>query len=123
VSLYGRYYSRFSRDPAWIQVAAAVGTAWALVDTAFNASWAYKVRLQGSTSSVQERRAAADLVPPPRSQWGVTYFIRPQDLARLPFELTAYCFIMSTAVLAVQGFYLYRRASVTRSVDARGAAH
>ncbi|GAA5852815.1 hypothetical protein JCM9279_006193 [Rhodotorula babjevae] len=87
VSLYGRYYSRFSRDPAWIQVAAAVGTAWALVDTGFNASWAYK--------------------------WGVTYFIRPQDLARLPFELTAYCFVMSTAVLAVQCFYLYRLCAVS----------
>ncbi|GAA5897702.1 hypothetical protein JCM8208_000236 [Rhodotorula glutinis] len=87
VSLYGRYYSRFSRDPAWIQVAAAVGTAWALLDTAFNASWAYK--------------------------WGVTYFVRPQDLARLPFELTAYCFVMSTAVLAVQCFYLYRLYAVS----------
>ncbi|GAA5945911.1 hypothetical protein JCM3775_004440 [Rhodotorula graminis] len=87
VSLYGRYYARFSRDPAWIQVGAALGTALALVDTAFNASWAYK--------------------------WGVTYFVRPQDLALLPFELTAYCFVMSTAVLAVQCFYLYRLYAVS----------
>lgn len=40
----------------------------------------------------------------------MTYFVQIEKLALLPFELTAYCFVMSTAVLAVQLFYLYRRA-------------
>ena len=56
----------------------------------------------------------------------MTYFVRPQDLALLPFELTAYCFVMSTAVLAVQCFYLYRRASRSHSLvaaEVRGEAH
>ncbi|BGP52312.1 hypothetical protein JCM10450v2_008283 [Rhodotorula kratochvilovae] len=87
VSLAGRYFAKFSQDKLWIRIAAVIGTAWAIVDTTFNATWAYK--------------------------WGVTYFTKPQNLALLPWELTSYCFVMSTAVLAVQIFYLYRLYAVS----------
>ncbi|TNY18762.1 hypothetical protein DMC30DRAFT_418557 [Rhodotorula diobovata] len=87
VSLAGTYFARFPRDKLWIRLAAIVGTLWAIMDTVFNATWAYK--------------------------WGVTYFMQIEKLALLPFELTAYCFVMSTAVLAVQLFYLYRLFAVS----------
>ncbi|GAA6054838.1 hypothetical protein JCM3770_004099 [Rhodotorula araucariae] len=87
VGLAGRYFARFSRDKSWIRTAVVVATLWTIMDTTFNATWAYK--------------------------WGVTYFIQPQKLALLPWELTAYCVVMPTAVLAVQFFYLYRLYAVS----------
>ncbi|GAA5857980.1 hypothetical protein JCM8547_006647 [Rhodosporidiobolus lusitaniae] len=87
LSLAGRYVGKFSRDRTWIRIAVAIGTLWAMLDTAINCSWAYK--------------------------WSVTYFMNPADLALMPWELTAYCVVMSSGVLGVQLFYLYRLYAVS----------
>ncbi|GAA5838146.1 hypothetical protein JCM11251_004724 [Rhodosporidiobolus azoricus] len=89
VSLAARYRTKFSNDRAWIRVAVAAATLWAIADTAFNCTWAYK--------------------------WTVTYFLDPTGLLEMPWELTAYCFVMGTAVMLVQLFYLYRIAAVSRN--------
>ncbi|GAA5982075.1 hypothetical protein JCM11641_004316 [Rhodosporidiobolus odoratus] len=60
-----------------------------MLDTALNCSWAYK--------------------------WCVKDYAQPTLLADMPFELTAYCVVMGTAVLLVQGFYLYRVGAVSKN--------
>ncbi|GAA6054855.1 hypothetical protein JCM3770_004110 [Rhodotorula araucariae] len=87
ISLAGRYFTKFSEDRLWIRIAVLVSTLWAVMDTVFHTTWAYK--------------------------WGVTYYIQPQNLTLLPWELTGFTFCMSTAVIAVEIFYLYRLHAVS----------
>ncbi|GAA5889868.1 hypothetical protein JCM6882_004346 [Rhodosporidiobolus microsporus] len=89
VSLAARYRTKFHNDRPWIRIAVAVATLWALVDTAINCTWMYK--------------------------WCVTYFTNPAGLLEMPWELTAYCVVMSTAVCLVQFFYLYRIYAVSKN--------
>ncbi|BGP20978.1 hypothetical protein JCM10213_003349 [Rhodosporidiobolus nylandii] len=95
VSLAGTYWSRYRTDRLWIRCAVIFATLWALLDTAVNCSWAYK--------------------------WSVTNYANPAGLAAMPWELTAYCFIMSTAVLLVQSFFLWRLYVVSKNWMLAGA--
>ncbi|GAA6035534.1 hypothetical protein JCM8097_000302 [Rhodosporidiobolus ruineniae] len=89
ISLAATYAGRFRKDRRWIQCSVALATVWAMVDTALNLSWAYR--------------------------WCVDYYAQPAQLAILPPELTAYCFVMSIAVFLIQCFYLYRLYTVSKN--------
>lgn len=46
-------------------------------------------------------------------QWTTTYYVLPDKLSLLPWELTANCFVMSTSIVLAQHFYLYRLFSLS----------
>ncbi|GEM12691.1 hypothetical protein Rt10032_c24g6708 [Rhodotorula toruloides] len=87
LSLSTRYWARFHVDRFWIRMAAVLSMLLATIDTAFNATWAYK--------------------------WTTTYYVLPAKLSLLPWELTANCFVMSTSIMLAQHFYLYRLFSLS----------
>ncbi|GAA5857982.1 hypothetical protein JCM8547_006648 [Rhodosporidiobolus lusitaniae] len=87
VSLAATYFSRFPKDRTWIRVSVVVATLWSFVDSAIICSWAYK--------------------------WGVQYFVQPQELMRLPWELTGW-FLKFTALVLVQHFFLFRLWTVSK---------
>ncbi|BGO96331.1 hypothetical protein NBRC10512_000335 [Rhodotorula toruloides] len=87
LSLSTRYWARFHVERIWIRIAVVLSMLLAMIDTAFNGTWAYK--------------------------WTTTYYVLPDKLSLLPWELTANCFVMSTSIVLAQHFYLYRLFSLS----------
>lgn len=109
LSLSTRYWARFHVDRLWIRFAAVLAMVLAMIDTAFNGAWAYKVRVYLLTAS-RARHAHCHL---PVGQWTTTYYILPDKLSLLPWELTSNCFVMSTSIVLAQHFFLYRLFSLS----------
>ncbi|GAA5988560.1 hypothetical protein JCM10908_003621 [Rhodotorula pacifica] len=82
LSLAARYWAIFSRDEWYVRTAVVVGALYGLADTAVNCAWAYR--------------------------WAVSDFVKPRNLALLPWQLTAFCVFLGAAAWAVQNFYLAR---------------
>ncbi|GAA5868021.1 hypothetical protein JCM3774_001571 [Rhodotorula dairenensis] len=72
LSLVARYWTIFGRDACGVRPAVAVIAAYSIADTAVNCSWAY--------------------------HWAVTDFVSPQDLTRMPWQVTAFCILCVQAV-------------------------
>ena len=88
LSLVARYWAIFGADAWYVRAAVVLSAVYAFADTAINCTWAYRV----STGTIPYRYPQLVLTLA-SVQWAVSDFIRPIDLAQLPWQVTSFCIL------------------------------
>lgn len=88
LSLVARYWAIFGGDAWYVRAAVVLSAVYAFADTAINCTWTYRVSPETVPTELSQRVLTLESV-----QWAVSDFMRPLDLAQLPWQVTSFCIL------------------------------